>query len=1076
MSSPENRERHRLIGLQRFLTVAVLVGLLFSLAPGASFSGTHTMAQGEVPSGAVIVVLNSSGIDPGVFAAGFGVEPGFIYRDALIGFSANLTPEAASRLAQSSVVRGIFPDVPVRAAAQNLPAGINRINADTNPIANINGVDAPINAGVAVIDTGVTAQADLNVAGGVNCFSSGTGTSDPIGHGTHVAGTIGARDNAIGVVGVAPGVRIHPVKSLGLMPDGTTGGTVSGVICGLDWVTGNSGIIDVVNMSLTVTGQSTAPCGQAGTAPIRQAICSVVNAGIPVVVAAGNAGGTISEGSLAGFSEVITVTGFNDFDGIPGGLGGACGGQLDDRFYTASNSGSLADIMAPATCVDSLSTGGGISSRTGTSMATAHVSGALALYKSTNPGSSAAAAQSWLFSSASISQAAAGITGDPDGIAEPVLMLGPGGPTPPTATATVPTTPTNTVTATNTATPTNTPTMTNTPTNTPSPTATNTPTNTPTATNTATVTNTPTATKTATATNTPTATSSPTATNTPTNTPTVTKTPTLTNTPTATNTATATRTPTNTPVPTNTATVTNTATATKTATATNTPLPTSTASVTPPPGGLVPGDLVRTTANLNMRSSPGTGSPITAVLPNGTQATVLSFGVVNGPYTWFQINAPGFGTGWVAGAFLTKIGVATATSTVGPSSTPTTGPSATATATRTPTPVASVTPTVPAGGFIPGDIVRTTANLNMRSGAGTGNPIIATLPVNTQATVLSFGTVSGAYTWYQVNAGSFGTGWVAGAFLTKVGTAAATAIPSATTAAGPTNTPTTVPGFWAASSTVSTTDPVNMRTGAGTTFTIITTLPAGTTCTILSGPTINVWTWYRVSCGTFGIGWVAGEFLTLVSGASAASDGAEEQSAPEVEEDPGQEPAIVDSSSEGLPDQPDVASESVEGSSEPVVEETVPEAEPEPEPVYEEPTPTPVLMPLMIVRVLDVDDIPDFDLLSRLADDDRSTVWRVEETGEIEKITLRLDLDYRQYIETLRWLESFDGLQGRLEISLSDDDLLWTDLNVFAATWDETGIWQELAVYAEARYVRITFINDAGWSWLGGLSEIELLP
>ena len=112
------------------------------------------------------------------------------------------------------MVRSITP--------RTMPTGIQRIFADTNPEMAINGTDDyRVDVDVAVIDTGVDFQhPDLNVAGGVNCTSSiffascKAGGDDDHYHGTHVAGTIGALDNGIGVVGVAPGARIWAVKVL----------------------------------------------------------------------------------------------------------------------------------------------------------------------------------------------------------------------------------------------------------------------------------------------------------------------------------------------------------------------------------------------------------------------------------------------------------------------------------------------------------------------------------------------------------------------------------------------------------------------------------------------------------------------------------------------------------------------------------------------------------------------------------------------------------------------------------------------------------------------------------------------
>jgi len=101
-----------------------------------------------------------------------------------------------------------------------------------------------------VIDTGIQLNhPDLTpVLSGKNCVNQNVPPDADAGHGTHVAGTIAARDNSFGVVGVAPGASLYAVKVL----DSTGHGTWSQVICGIDWVTANGPAngIRVANMSL----------------------------------------------------------------------------------------------------------------------------------------------------------------------------------------------------------------------------------------------------------------------------------------------------------------------------------------------------------------------------------------------------------------------------------------------------------------------------------------------------------------------------------------------------------------------------------------------------------------------------------------------------------------------------------------------------------------------------------------------------------------------------------------------------------------------------------------------------------
>ena len=128
---------------------------------------------------------------------------------------------------------------------------------------------------VYVIDTGVdTAHADLNVVGHVN-FAKGK-NADCNGHGTHVAGTIAARDNASDVVGVAPGAPVTGVKVLGC----NGSGSYSGVIKGIDWVTANAIKPAVANMSL----------GGSAPSAVDDAVRRSAASGVFYALAAGNSG------------------------------------------------------------------------------------------------------------------------------------------------------------------------------------------------------------------------------------------------------------------------------------------------------------------------------------------------------------------------------------------------------------------------------------------------------------------------------------------------------------------------------------------------------------------------------------------------------------------------------------------------------------------------------------------------------------------------------------------------------------------------------------------------------------------
>ena len=326
----------------------------------------------------------------------FGVDVGHVYSAALQGYSAQMTPTAAGLVANAPGVASVQKDTAIKTTAQSQPTGINRSDADLSPTANIDGADDRVNVDVAVIDTGVDlTHPDLNVnrAGAKNCALGSINANDGNGHGTHVSGTIGALDNASGVVGMAPGARIWPVKVLTDLGTGLN----SDVICGVDYVTAHADEIEVANMSLGGGGEDDGNCGNTNDDALHQAICASVDAGITYAVAAGNDSADAAESTPAAYDEVITVSALADFNGRPGGgAASTCRSDEDDTFASFSNYGPDVDIIAPGVCIESTWMLGGYNTISGTSMASPHVAGGAALYKANNPGASPAQVKSAL--------------------------------------------------------------------------------------------------------------------------------------------------------------------------------------------------------------------------------------------------------------------------------------------------------------------------------------------------------------------------------------------------------------------------------------------------------------------------------------------------------------------------------------------------------------------------------------------------------------------------------------------------------------------------------------------------------
>lgn len=286
-----------------------------------------------------------------------------IYSHSITGFSAFLSPGLLKKLEAEADIDYIEEDFEVSIVQSNgkgKPGGGSTQPAQQTPwgITRIGGPADGSGKTAWIIDTGIDlTHPDLNVdaSRGFSAFTNGkdAGFDDGNGHGSHVAGTIAALNNSIGVVGVAPNAKVVPVKVLGSRGSGSN----SGVIAGVDHVAQYGQPGDAANMSLG-GGVSTA---------LDQAVLNASNSsGVKFALAAGNETDDANNHSPARVNgpNIVTVSAHD----------------INDTFAYFSNYGNPpVDVCAPGVSILSTWKDGSYNTISGTSMATPHVCGILLL-------------------------------------------------------------------------------------------------------------------------------------------------------------------------------------------------------------------------------------------------------------------------------------------------------------------------------------------------------------------------------------------------------------------------------------------------------------------------------------------------------------------------------------------------------------------------------------------------------------------------------------------------------------------------------------------------------------------------
>jgi len=385
----------------RIVALALLAGLaacetMSNPAQQTPDTANRTAAVEAVP-GQYIVVLQDNVADPSTVARDLVNAAGgsllHVYTSAIKGFAAHLSAPAAAALEGNPLVAHVEADQVMRADvtqamdANGDPWGLDRIDQGALPLSRTYSYTAT-GAGVHayIIDTGIWTLHPEFGGRANNSFDALHLTGEDCnGHGTHVAGTIGAA-----TYGVAKAVSLHGVRVLSCAGVGLN----SDVIAGVDWVRANHVNPAVANMSL----------GGGKSAALDQAVTNLWNSGVFLAVAAGNDNVDACTESPSGAPNVFTVA----------------ASEKTDAKASYSNWGTCVELYAPGSAIKSTFLGGTTMSLSGTSMATPHVVGVGALYKATFGDAASATVSNWIMANSTTGV----ITGNGNGTPNRLLFKG----------------------------------------------------------------------------------------------------------------------------------------------------------------------------------------------------------------------------------------------------------------------------------------------------------------------------------------------------------------------------------------------------------------------------------------------------------------------------------------------------------------------------------------------------------------------------------------------------------------------------------------------------------------------------
>ncbi|MEO1730740.1 MAG: S8 family serine peptidase [Pseudomonadota bacterium] len=370
---------------KRSIIIGVALGSMgMALAAPAQAQGIAGKAGDKIPNSYICVfnkqdvARNNVRAEASRLSNANGGKLKQVFLNTIRGFSTNMSAKAVEQMARLAPNIAYCEQDQVVTIDQRRGGGGSGQAAQTTPwgIARVNGGGAGNFATAWVLDTGIDLDhPDLNVDTARSVSFVRGNANDRNGHGTHVAGTIAALDNDIGVIGVAPGAPVVAVRVLGRFGSGST----SGIIAGVDYVAANASSGDVANMSL----------GGGISQTLDAAVIAASVGGVRFVLAAGNSSTNANNSSPARANgpNIYTISAF---------------GQ-GDVFASFSNFGNPpVDYSEPGVNVNSTWLNGGYRTISGTSMAAPHFAGILLQSSSKDDGT---------------------VTGDPDGTPDLIRVV-----------------------------------------------------------------------------------------------------------------------------------------------------------------------------------------------------------------------------------------------------------------------------------------------------------------------------------------------------------------------------------------------------------------------------------------------------------------------------------------------------------------------------------------------------------------------------------------------------------------------------------------------------------------------------